>query len=235
MRGVFAGGGDGVVADAVALVRGPCDEDALDAALAAAGADGARAGRATTSSKPCDGGGDGEPHLLDLARVLDQPQLGQRARSARRPRARPVLGSCAALSRAVLDRGVDGLGRPRGQRGSSRRPIRRRRRRPCAARRAARRGARGADARCAPRPRPASGGRRPRTRRSGRRRRTPRCRGRRSGRKYRRRVARRRRRRVRRARSTSTASGSWSVPRPVRWANAECGAEAVVGVVASGP
>ena len=75
-------------------------------------------------------------------------------------------------------------------------------------------------------------GRRPRTRRSGCRRRTPRCRARRAaGSRARRRG--RRRRSAELGSSTSTASGSWSVPRPVRWAKARVRPEPVVGVVAA--
>ena len=53
-------------------------EDALDPALAAPAAD--RVGQRRGDLVEALGGGrDGQPHLLDLVVVLDQPQLGQEA------------------------------------------------------------------------------------------------------------------------------------------------------------
>ena len=92
--GVVPAGADRVVPDAVALVAGVEAEDALDPALAAALGDRV-AQLGDDRLEPLVGRGDGEPHLLDLPLVLDQPQRGEERRPARR-RPPPALWTASA-------------------------------------------------------------------------------------------------------------------------------------------
>ena len=74
--GVVAGGGDGVVAEFVALLPGTGEEGALHDALAAEVGQGAGQGL-DHFGEAFHRGGHGGLHLLDLPLVLDQAELGE--------------------------------------------------------------------------------------------------------------------------------------------------------------
>ena len=112
--GVVAGGGDRVVADAVAVV-------ARDAARRRPRPSARPGPRATASgrlgddaSKPSAVAATAEPHLLDLPLVLDQPQLGQELAAARRPAALLALGASRWPRRLRLSAAARGP-RPAGR------------------------------------------------------------------------------------------------------------------------
>ena len=102
-RGVLAGRGDRLVADRVALLSRACPTNVPSMTRSPRRCATASGSARTIFSKPVDRRVDGEAHLLDLVRVLDQAQLGERL-------GQPLVALAGRLGRAdLLDQRLDRL------------------------------------------------------------------------------------------------------------------------------